>query len=153
MAKEIERKFLVIDDSYKAMAVECIPIRQGYLQRDPERTVRVRTKGKHGYLTVKGITTGAVRDEFEYEVPLEDAGAMLGLCLPPVLEKRRWIVPFGGFTWEVDEFCGSLQGLVLAEVELPNESAQLEIPPFVGTEVTGDPRFYNSMLSKKGGES
>lgn len=147
MGKEIEHKYLVAGSSYKESASESYDIVQGYLCRDPERTVRVRVKGEKAYITVKGKTRGDFRDEFEYEVPMEDARAMLELCEPPLLRKTRWIVRFGGFDWEVDEFHGDLSGLVTAEIELPSSDTPYAIPPFVGKNVTGDSRYYNSCLN------
>ena len=148
MATETERKFIVINDSYRQMAEMSALIEQGYLCREPERTVRVRIAGDKGYLTVKGITRGCSRDEFEYEVPLADARRMLELCAGRVLRKRRWYVPFGGRVWETDIYEGDLAGLAVAEVELPEaeSAADLKLPPFVGEEVTGQPRYYNSNL-------
>lgn len=148
MATEIEHKFLVANDSYRAMATGSVEIEQGYLSREPERTVRVRVKDGYGYITVKGQNRGDTRREFEYEIPVADARAMLGMCLPPVISKRRWIVPYEGHTWEVDEFRGSLSPLVVAEIELPYSDTPYTLPPFVGKNVTGNPRYYNSNLGK-----
>lgn len=146
MGLEIEYKYLVKNDNYKGMATSTYRIRQGYLNRDPERTVRVRTKGDKGYFTVKGKTRGATRLEFEYEIPVKDAEMMLGLCESPILDKVRYILPYKGHTWEVDEFLGERKGLVTAEIELNNEEERYEIPDFIGKNVTGDPRYYNSNL-------
>lgn len=146
MALEIEHKFLVKNSDFKKSAVASIVIRQGYLCRDPERTVRVRLKGEKGFLTVKGKNSGAVRDEFEYEIPREDAERMLEMCLPPILEKTRYIVPFGGKIWEVDEFSGTRTGLITAEIELRSESEKYEKPGFIGDDVTGNKAYYNSNL-------
>ena len=146
MAKEIERTFLVDDDSFKDMAVLTVHILQGYLNRDPERTVRVRILNDSAFLTVKGKTRGCVRDEFEYEVPLEDGLQMMELCDGKIINKTRYIVPFEGFTWEVDEYHGELEGLVVTEVEMEHPEADIKFPPFVGKEVTGDPKYYNSQL-------
>ena len=147
MAKfEIERKYLVTDDSYKAMADSHFPIAQGYLCRTPERTVRIRIKGERGFITVKGITTGFRREEYEYEIPVDDARDMLRICEGDVVEKIRWIVPFEGFTWEVDEFAGEIAGLTVAELELPSEDSSFPLPSFIGAEVSGDPRYYNSNI-------
>lgn len=146
MATEIEHKFLVKNDGYTKMATASYRIRQGYLCRDPERTVRLRVKEDRGYLTVKGRNIGASRDEFEYEIPLHDAEKMLGMCLPPLLEKIRYIVPFGGHIWEVDEFGGSRTGLVTAEIELSSEKEDYAVPEFVGEDITGNPAYYNSNL-------
>lgn len=157
MALEIERKFLVRDagdtvlPDWKRAAEdpEGTLYRQGYLSRDPDRTVRVRIAGDQARLTVKGRTTGCTRSEFEYAIPLEDARRMLDeLALPPVLEKRRYRIPFAGYVWEVDEFDGENRGLVVAEVELQSETETPELPAWAGEEVTGDPRYYNSALSE-----
>lgn len=148
MALEIERKYLVDSSAYRQMASHHAVICQGYLNRDPNKTVRVRILDDKGFITVKGITRDAVREEYEYAIPLEDARAMMALCGGDILEKTRWYVPFGGMTWEVDEFHGALEGLTVAEIELPAADAVIgELPPFVGLEVTGDPRYYNSSLT------
>ena len=147
MALEIEHKYLVKNDSYRHMAEASYAISQGYLSKDAERTVRVRVKGDHGYLTVKGRNSGATRQEFEYLIPREDAERMLAMCIPPVLKKTRYIVPFGMHVWEVDEFSGSLKGLVTAEIELKSEDESYDVPDFVGDDVTGNPAYYNSNLS------
>lgn len=146
MGKEIEHKYLVKDDGYVGMSIVAHHIRQGYLSRVPERTVRVRTYDDKGFITVKGKNQGDTRLEFEYEVSLRDAEEMLSLCEPPVIDKVRYIVPYAGFTWEVDKF-DSKTGLVTAEIELPESGIQYELPPFIGENVTGDPRYYNSNLS------
>ena len=150
MAKEIERKFLVINESFKREAFAQVEIAQGYLSSDPSATVRVRLKGNHGYLTVKGITKDAVRDEWEYEIPIDDAREMLNLC-KGVLAKTRWLVKaevtcMPDAIWEVDEFHSKLEGLIVAEIELPEANAEFARPSFIGEEVTGDPRYYNSSL-------
>lgn len=148
MAKfEIERKFLVPDDSYKALSVKRIEIMQGYLSRKPEATVRVRIKNETAVITIKGITRGYVREEYEYEIPVEDAHEMMKMCDGLIINKTRWVVPFNGFEWEVDEFHGALQGLTLAEVELPSTDIDIKIPSFIGQDVSADPRFFNSNLS------
>ena len=151
MAKEIERKFLVVSDSYKPLAVRCYEISQGYLSSDPQATVRVRIKGDRGFLTVKGITVGAERDEWEYEIPVDDARQMLALCGTRVLSKTRWIIPAevegsDDAAWEVDQFHGALEGLTVAEIELPSADLNVSLPTFIGSEVTGDVRYYNSSL-------
>lgn len=146
MAKEIERTFLVDNDSFREMATKTIDIKQGYLNRDPERTVRVRIANDRGFLTVKGKNTGCERLEFEYEVPLEDAEQMLFLCSGRVIDKTRYIIPFEGFVWEVDEYHKDLSGLIVTEVELERPDEVFDLPPFVGREVTGDPKYYNSQL-------
>lgn len=145
---EIERKFLVINDTFKEMSESHVEIEQGYLNRDPERTVRVRRKGDKAFLTVKGLTTGIRREEYEYEIPMTDAQNMLEICLPSVVRKTRWHVLYAGHMWEVDEFHGHLQGLILAEVELPSEDTQVTLPSFVGEDVSSDPRYFNSVLSQ-----
>ena len=146
MGTEIERKFLVINESYKTLA-EGIPYRQGYLKIHPSCTIRVRTVGQKGFLTVKGLTTGVSRREFEYEIPIEDAAAMLdGFCEKPLIEKNRYIIQQDVFTWEVDEFLEENQGLVLAEVELDDERRPVDKPGWVGQEVSGDPKYFNSNL-------
>ena len=146
MAKEIERKFLVKEGSWRrAKGTE---YRQGYLNSAKERIVRVRTINDTGYLTIKGITVGASRMEFEYEIPLQDANELLTLCEKPLIEKIRYKVEDGGVVWEVDEFAGDNQGLIVAEVELQSEDQQFSKPDWVTEEVTGDPRYFNSNLIK-----
>jgi adenylate cyclase len=148
MAKEIERKFLVNGVDWKALA-KGTSYRQGYLNSVKERTVRVRTIDDRGFLTVKGITTGATRSEFEYEIPAADADAMLtDLCEKPLIEKNRYKIQAGRHVWEIDEFFGENQGLIVAEVELMNEEEAFEKPGWIGAEVTGDPRYFNSNLIK-----
>lgn len=144
--KEIERTFLVDDDSFRAMASFTFHILQGYLNRDPERTVRIRIRNDSAFLTVKGKTIGCERDEFEYEIPLEEGLQMLKMCTGRILDKTRYIVPYKGHVWEVDEYHGDLQGLVVTEVELKSAKEVVSLPPFAGKEVTGDPRYYNSQL-------
>lgn len=143
---EIEHKFLVKDNSYKDAASKKSEIKQGFLSRARERTVRVRVHDDKGYITVKGIGSGAAHPEFEYEIPLDDALQMLSLCEPPVIEKTRYIVMHEGNMWEVDEFHAGQEGLVIAELEVPSEEYRFPLPPFIGREVTGDPRYYNSQL-------
>lgn len=145
MAYEIEHKYLVKDNGYKALASNRSHILQGYLNRDPERTVRVRLRDEKGYITVKGRTEGDRRLEFEYEIPAGDARELLRLCAGPVLDKWRYLVPYEGHVWEVDEFT---QGLVTAEIELPSSETAYSVPPFCGLNVTGDPRYYNSNIDK-----
>lgn len=146
MPLEIERKFLVKDSGFKDMASLRVDICQGYLSRVPERTVRVRRLNDKGFITVKSKNTGAVRHEFEYQVPVEDALEMLRMCEPPIIEKSRYLVEYDGLTWEVDEFHGAKEGLIVAEVELQAEDQTFNLPPFIGKEVTGDPAYYNSNL-------
>ncbi len=149
MGKEIERKFLVKGEAWKALAAGTV-YRQGYLSTVKERTVRVRTVGEKGFLTIKGVTTGVTRAEFEYEVPAADANAMLdGLCEKPLVEKTRYRIPLDGWTWEVDEFHGDNDGLVVAEVELKSADEKPPLPEWIGEDVSSDPRYFNSNLVKK----
>ena len=145
MAKEIERKYLVTGTQWKEMATGTV-YRQGYLNSTKERVVRARTMGDKAALTIKGITVGATRLEFEYEIPMDDARQLLELCEQPLIEKTRYKVEFGGLTWEIDEFHGANDGLTVAECELESEDQQVELPAWVGAEVTSDPRYYNSNL-------
>lgn len=144
--KEREHKYLVVDNSWRDLQISQIEIHQGYLCRDPRATIRVRIYDDKGFITVKGITIGDTRDEFEYSIPYEDASAMLKMCQGNVIHKIRHIVPFEGLIWEVDEFLGSLSHLCIAEVELPEGMEKWTEPPFVGCDVTGDKRYYNSNL-------
>lgn len=149
MAKEIERKFLVIANTWRESATGEV-YRQGYLCTDKERTVRVRTKGNRGYLTIKGMLVGATRTEFEYEIPVAEANEMLDdLCEHPIIEKKRYTIHHRGMVWEVDEFEGMNKGLVIAEVELDERNQRITLPDWVGKEVTQDPRYYNANLTKK----
>jgi adenylate cyclase len=149
MGKEIERKFLVKSDAYRALGT-CEHLRQGFLSTAKERVVRVRIMGDKAFFTVKGISTGATRAEFEYEIPVADAHFMLDkLCEKPIIDKHRFTIPFRGFTWEVDEFHGENEGLVVAEIELPSEDAGFEKPDWIGEEVTYDARYFNSNLVKQ----
>lgn len=150
MSMEIERKFLVKGD-FKPFAGKQTRIIQGYLSSVPERTVRVRVKGDKGYLTIKGIgsASGASRYEWEREVPVDEIEELLKICEPGVIDKTRYLVQVGEHTFEVDEFYGENQGLVIAEVELSSEEEDFRKPEWLGDEVTGDPRYYNSMLMKQ----
>ncbi len=145
MAQEIERKFLVRGSEWRTANPKRIS--QGYLNRDEQRTVRVRIYGNQAFLTVKGITTGAVRSEFEYEIPLSDAEALLRMCEGPLVEKLRHRILHDGHVWEVDEFLGENGGLVVAEVELQSETESFANPPWLANEVTHDARYYNSNLA------
>ena len=146
MSKEIERKFLVNGNAWRTLA-QGVLYRQGYLNSAKERTVRVRTAGEKGFLTVKGITNGVTRSEFEYEIPFADANEMLsGLAEKPLIEKRRFKIPAGSLVWEIDEFLGENAGLIVAEIELPDEDAPFERPVWLGREVSNDPRYFNSNL-------
>ena len=148
MGQEIERKFRVADDGWRTDAG--IRFRQGYLCAEKDRTVRVRTEGERAVITVKGATRGVTRSEFEYEIPKEDADEMLDtLCGRPLIEKTRHKVEHGGLTWEIDEFSGDNEGLVIAEVELEDEAQEFARPDWLGEEVSGDPRFFNANLAKE----
>ncbi len=150
MAKEIERKFLVTDDSYRRLASAKKEIIQAYLSTVPEATVRVRVTDGKGFITVKGKNRGAVRNEWEYPVPEADAIEMIRCCAQSkIIDKTRYIVPAcdSGLNWEVDEFHGEHNGLVVAEIELPDADADFPRPGFIGSEVTGDPAYYNSSLA------
>ncbi len=150
MLQEIERKFLVEGD-YKSLVIKSLRITQGYLSSVPERTVRVRIKDDSGYLTIKGPMnkTGISRFEWEMEIPVEEAKVLMELCEPGVIDKTRHIIPAsGGLFFEVDEFHDENKGLIVAEIELPNENRLFEKPLWLGREVTGDKRYYNSMLKK-----
>lgn len=147
MATEIEFKFLVRPDAdFKSMATGHVNIAQGYLSENPDCTVRVRIAGDTGYITVKTRNMGATRNEWEYPVPVADAEAMLAIPGVKALSKTRYYVPYNGHTWEVDCFHGALQGLVVAEIELTSPDEPFALPPFVGRDVTDDPRYYNSVL-------
>jgi adenylate cyclase len=150
MAQEIERKFLVKSDQFKAEAAKSTRITQGYLSSVPERTVRVRIKGDHGYITVKGMgsDSGASRYEWEKEIPVTEVDELLRICEPGVIDKTRFEVKIGDHTFEVDEFYGENQGLTVAEVELAAEDEAFGKPEWLGQEVTGDPKYFNSMLMK-----
>ena len=150
MGIEIEHKYLVKNGSYRQMAVDKSEIKQGFLSRNPERTVRVRLRDDKAVLTIKGKGSGLAHPEYEYEIPVEDAIEMMALCEPPIIEKTRYIVMHEGNRWEIDEFHADLQGLVIAELEIPDEEYRFVLPPFVGKEVTGDSRYYNARLGYEG---
>jgi len=146
MAQEIERKFLLSSEEWRNQAKNATRIAQGYLNADPARTVRVRIKGDQGFLTIKGKNEGITRAEYEYPIPLGDAAELLQLC-PNVLDKTRHEVRNGEFLWEIDEFAGDNAGLIVAEIELPTADTEFVKPDWLGTEVSGDARYYNSALS------
>lgn len=148
MAKEIERKFLVSGE-FRQDSPESYRIMQGYICSDPDRTVRVRVRGDKGFLTIKGRGSedGLSRYEWEKEIPVTEAAELMALCGSGVIDKTRYLVPFGKHTYEVDVFHGANEGLVLAEIELSDEQEAFEKPSWLGEEVTGDVRYYNSMLS------
>jgi adenylate cyclase len=144
MPVEIERKFLVAGTGWRL--ANGVRYRQGYLSRQKGCTVRVRVAGEKAFLTIKGITTGISRAEFEYEIPVADAEELMKLCDGPIIDKIRRIVNYQGFNWEVDEFMGENAGLIVAEIELEQEDQPFERPDWVGEEVTGDSRYRNSSL-------
>jgi adenylate cyclase len=148
MAKEIERKFLVHPRKWSDLGPG-LAIRQGYLCSSKQSSVRVRTYGDKAFLTIKGSTSGVTRDEYEYEIPINDAHEILNLCENPPIEKTRYRIVFKGHTWEVDEFTAENRGLTVAEVELKNAKEQVELPDWIDREVSGDPRYFNSNLSVK----
>lgn len=145
MPIEIERKFLVTGTAWRE--ARSVRLCQGYLNRDKERTVRVRLAGARGFITLKGATQGASRAEFEYEIPFSDAEQLLKLCDGPVVEKLRFVIEHKGMTWEVDEFLGDNAGLIVAEIELQSEAQSFERPSWLGREVTEEPRYFNSNLA------
>jgi adenylate cyclase len=149
MANEVERKFLVKGE-FKNLASKETRIVQGYLSSVPERTVRVRIKGDKGFITIKGIgnTSGASRYEWEKEIPTDEVEELLKICEPGVIDKTRYLVKVGNHTFEVDEFYGENEGLTIAEIELSSESEAFVKPNWLGDEVTGDTKYYNSMLMK-----
>lgn len=154
---EIERKFLVKDDSYKAMSIRHYEIRQGYLSKEHGRTIRIRIRDNEAFITIKGpsMNGGLSRFEWEKAIDVDDAKSLLQLALPGEIEKTRWIIPAVSdqqsadsdqLFWEVDEFHGRLNGMIIAEIELDNEKQRFIKPEFIGDEVTGNPRYYNSNL-------
>ncbi len=154
MAFEIERKFLVKDDSWKNNVSAASDITQGYLSRDPARTVRIRRKGDEAFITIKGMaeTNGnatPVVPEFEYAIPADDAAVLMALCLPGAVVKTRHLVEHDGKTWEVDVFHGDNAGLVMAEIELSSADEAFSLPPWAGQDVTGNHRFSNAALAEK----
>jgi adenylate cyclase len=143
---EIERKFLLTGDGWRTLG-QPVLLRQGYLSSQRERVVRVRIEDGQAMLTIKGQSIGASRGEWEYPIPLADAAELLdNLCEKPLIEKYRTRVPVGGHVWEIDEFLGANQGLLVAEIELSSEGEAFEIPDWVGAEVTDDARYFNSSL-------
>ena len=147
---EIERKFLVKSDQFKNEAHRKTQISQGYLTKDPSRTVRIRIRDQKGFITIKGKSTesGLSRFEWEKEIPSEEAHQLLQLCLPVIIEKCRYEVKFKNVVFEIDEFIGHHRGLVLAEVELKSENQKIDLPNWIGEEVTGNKNYYNSSLSE-----
>lgn len=149
MGVEIERKYLVEGDSWRGQIVSATRIVQGYLARG-DVTVRARIRGDRAYLTVKGRSQGIARSEFEYDIPVPDAEAMLTeLADGPVVEKTRHLIDVGGHTWELDVFAGANEGLVMAEIELADADEQFDLPQWAGAEVSDDPRYYNVNLARE----
>lgn len=157
MNQEIERKFLVSSDAWRAEATQRLSIRQGYLTSDALRSVRVRAVGDAGYLTIKAkpargstLSGPIARAEFEYAIPRVDADALLDtLCDQPLIEKMRHLVPHAGHIWEIDEFAGANAGLIVAEIELASSDQAIALPAWIGREVSSDPRYFNSALAKR----
>jgi len=149
MAIEIERKYLLKDDSWRKLAAKGSVYCQGYMATKNVQKPRVRLAGNTGYLTIKGAIVGCSRFEFEYTIPINDAKEILhNLCEKPLIEKIRYKVEWGDLTWEIDEFDGENKGLILAEVELKDENQTIELPPWIGKEVSDNPKYYNFNLVK-----
>ena len=146
MGQEIERKFLVDEALWREVQPSGTEYRQGYIVNTKAKIVRVRIAGDQGYLTIKGATQGATRAEFEYEIPLDDARRLLTLCEGPLIEKTRYKLEVDGLLWEVDEFSGDNEGLIMAELELDSEDQPFQKPAWAGQEVTDDARYYNANL-------
>ena len=147
MGIEIERKFLVKSDDWRGNHKKIL-FTQGYLSSEPDRVVRVRTEGDSAWITIKGRTTGATRGEWNYQIPMEDAKDLLRICKQPLIEKYRHYIFYEGLTWEVDEFLGKNEGLIVAEVELSDESQKIIKPDWIGKEVTEDWRYSNASLAE-----
>ncbi|MCX6247894.1 MAG: CYTH domain-containing protein [Bacteroidetes bacterium] len=149
MPLEIEHKYLVRKDLwYAVQKPPGVNVRQGYLLTGPDKTIRVRTTGTEAYLTIKGASPKASRAEYEYPIPVADADELLKICTVPLIEKIRYRIEYAGKTWEVDEFFGENEGLILAEIELISEGEKYNRPSWVGEEVTGDKRYYNAYLAQ-----
>ncbi len=148
MAIEIERKFLVLNDNYKTESYKSYNIKQGFLNSDKNRIVRVRITDNKGFITIKGLssTNGLSRYEWEHEISLKDAESLLKLCEPGIIEKKRYLINFKKYLFEIDVFLGDNKGLVIAEVELKSESETFDHPSWLGKEVTGDIKYYNAEL-------
>lgn len=147
MATEIERKFLVTDDSWRSHCHKAIRIVQGYLANTERGSIRVRISDDNAQLNIKSMTLGISRSEFEYPIPVEDANLMLEkLCMQPLVEKTRHLLNYAGHHWEIDEFCGANAGLIVAELELEDTHEAFDSPPWLGKEVSDDPRYYNVCL-------
>lgn len=149
MPTEIERKFLLTSEGWRMGITQSRRIAQGYLSRDPERTVRVRIYGENAFMTIKGKTEGISRTEIEFSLPLETAQNLLPLCFQPLIDKTRHLVPHGGHLWEIDEFHGPNTGLIVAEIELEAEGTAFARPDWLGEEVSHDFRYTNASLSER----
>lgn len=149
MALEIERKFLLANDEWRKVTISETVIKQGYLSSNKERVVRIRLKGDKSYLTIKGKNVNTVRLEFEYEIPYPDGVELLQLCERPIIEKTRYEAVYAGNTWEIDEFKGDNDGLIVAEIELEAEDQVFNKPSWIGEEVSSDVRYYNANLIKQ----
>lgn len=146
MGVEIERKFLLKNKEWRCHVDAGVEIKQGYLNSTKERTVRIRINGEIGLITVKGETINSTRKEYEYQIPIEDAEELLELCEKPIIEKTRFEIIHNQKVWEIDEFRGINEGLIVAEIELEDENEELEFPQWIGEEVTSDARYYNANL-------
>ncbi|MBN2644454.1 MAG: CYTH domain-containing protein [Desulfuromonadaceae bacterium] len=147
MAIEIERKFLLESDAWRSAVTQSCRLAQGYLLAQKQLCIRVRTSGDQAWLTIKGETRGCQRCEYEYPIPVADAGELMALCQDPVVDKWRHVVVYEGQRWEIDEFLGANHGLIVAEIELERPDEPFERPSWLGPEVTDDPRYYNANLS------
>ena len=149
MAVEIERKFLVVNDDWRQQVRDHFVLKQGYLIATKQASVRVRVQADRAHLNIKSITLGVSRQEFEYPIPLQDANTILTtLCETPIIEKTRYLVPFGGKEWEIDVFAGDNEGLIVAEIELHDVNENFDKPDWLGEEVSQDPRYYNTCLTQ-----
>lgn len=147
MGKEIEHKYLVCDNSFETQASKIIEIKQGYICRSKKHTVRVRIQDNEAFINIKGETIGDTRAEFEYAIPVTDACILIStICDSPIIEKSRYIVEYHGNIWEIDVFKGHLEGLIVAEIEIPSSDYNYDVPSFIGKNVTGDCRYYNANL-------
>jgi len=147
MGTEIERKFLVTSEAWRDGSAGTA-LKQGYLNREPDRTVRIRIAGDAAFITIKGRREGIARDEFEYPIPVADAEGLLAMCLPSPVIKTRYLVHHEGHCWEVDEFHGDNEGLIVAEIELSSVDEPFSRPPWLGEEVSLDSRYFNSRLAQ-----
>ena len=147
MGIEIERKFLLLNDAWRSLGTP-VHYAQGYLVADGERTVRVRVAGTVGFITIKGRSEGISRKEFEYQIPVNEAVELMDLCVASIVEKYRTKILFEGKLWEIDEFEGDNKGLIMAEIELNSEDEMFAVPSWIGQEVTGDVRYFNSFLAR-----